>query len=168
MALLIALLATAQVAEPRVTVSAATTREHVSIENGEGTIAGTGASVSLRVLRFVSLEGEVTAGSGEVIDVNRVAKARTGVGIGVSFHSPLDRRVAGRASIGLGTRRYEHHDLLTGDTRLKDRGGPYVSAGLPIALTRRVVIEPEARWLFTIADELFMVRSFGVKAGWRF
>ena len=158
----------AQTRSPRVTVSVLTTREHVSIENGEGTIAGHGAAVSLRAARFVSLEGQVSKGYGEVIDRDRFAKAGVGVGFGVSLHTPLDRRVAGRLSLGLGMRRFDHVDLVTDERYTRDRGGPSIALGAPIVITPRLAIEPEARWLFTVADELFMSRSFGLKAGWRF
>jgi hypothetical protein len=124
--------------------------------------------VSLRAARFVSLEGQVSKGYGEVFDRDRFAKAGVGVGFGVSLHTPLDRRVAGRFSVGLGMRRYEHTDLVNDERYTRDRGGPSIALSAPIAITPRIALEPEARWLFTVGDELFMTRSLGLKAGWRF
>ena len=202
----------AQTRAPRVTVSVLTTREHVTVDNGEGTMAGTGASVSLRVARFLSFEAEVTKGNGEAFDSysgvfetlappsasieekerlglvmrrDRMWKAGPGTQIGISLHTPLEHRVAGRLTVGLGMRRLEHFDTLTvlslppgwPDTRStgagtttysRDRGGPVAAFSLPIRITRSLRIEPEVRLLATLADENYTVQSFAIKTGWGF
>ena len=202
----------AQTRPPRVTVSVLTTREHVTVDNGEGTLAGTGASVSLRVARFVSVEGEVTKGNGEAFDSytgvfqtlaapsasieekerlglvmrrDRMWKAKTGVGLGVSLHTPLEHRVAGRLTLGLGMRTLELFDTLTvislpegwpesrstgAGTQVlsRDRGGPSIAVGMPIRITRSLRIEPELRLMSTVGDDNYAVRAFGFKTGWGF
>jgi hypothetical protein len=202
----------AQTRASRVTVSVLTTREHVTVDNGEGTTAGAGAIVSLRMARFVSLQGEITAGSGEAFDSysgvfqtlaapsasveekerlglelrrDRMWKSGVGGGLGVAFHTPLDRRVAGRLSMGVGMRRLEHHDTFTviripaewpesrstgaGTTvSSRDRGGPWAGLGMPIRITQHLIIEPEVKVLITPADENYSVMSFGIRTGWAF
>ena len=202
----------AQTRPPRVTVSVLSTREHVTVDNGEGTMAGTGVAVSLRVARFVSLDGEVTKGNGEAFDSytgvfqtlaapgssiqemerlglvmqrDRMWTAKTGLALGISLHSPLEHRVAGRLTLGLGMRRLEHFDSLTvvslpegwpesrstgAGTQIysRDRGGPSIAIGMPIRITRSLRIEPELRLMSTVGDENYVVRSFGIKTGWGF
>lgn len=189
----------AQTRSPRVTVSVLTTREHVAIDNGEGTLAGTGAALSVRLTRFISVYGELTAGTGEALDSyegefiaggpilrrDRVWQAGVGSGFGVSFHTPIEQRVGARASIGLAGRALDLTDTLTvvqlpagwdgtrptgagTETSSRQHGGISIALGMPVHITRGLVIEPEVRWQQTLADEDYSVRSFAAKAGWRF
>ena len=189
----------AQTRTPRVTVSVLTTREHVAIDHGDGTITGIGAGGAVRLTRFISVFGEITAGTGEVSDSyeadfvangpilrrDRVWKAGVGTGFGVAFHTPVDQRAGVSLSIGLSGRSFDLTDTFTvvslpqgwpvasstgAGTMASSgqQGGLTVALGVPINVTRRVVIEPEIRGLRTLADEDFSEVSFGVKAGWRF
>src|SRR5688500_9558146 len=123
--------ASAQAREPRITLSALATREHVAIDNGEGTRGGTRAAARRRIARHISVHGELTAGSGEVCDSyegvftsiaphgsplseierlgvvmrrDRTWKAGVGSGFGVAFHTPASQRVGMSLSLGLGGR----------------------------------------------------------------
>jgi hypothetical protein len=116
---------------------------------------------------------------------DRMWKAGTGGGIGISLHTPLEHRVAGRLSLGLAMRRLELADSLTlislppgwpesrstgagATTHFLGRGGPSVALGLPVRLTRALHIEPEVRLTSTVGDDNYAAMSFGMKTGWAF
>ena len=190
--------APAQTSDPRFTVGAVAVGEHTTIENGDGAVAATGISLSVRVTRFASVYGEVTAGWGEVVDSyegefspgavmrrDRTWEAGIGSGFGVSLHTPPSARAGVKLSIGAAGRSFDLTDTLSAvrrpeegpESRATDavtthssrqHGGATIALGVPINVTRRLVVEPEARWLQTFADEDFASLSFGVRAGWRF
>ncbi len=132
--------AAAQTSQPRVTLSAIAGQEQVAIDGGQGSFAVGGASIRLRVLSFMSLHGEVTTATGEVVDSyqgvftsiagpgasreeierlgvvlrrDRVWTPGTGLGFGVVFHTPAAHRAGVSVSLGLAGREIALDDLKT-------------------------------------------------------
>lgn len=123
--------AAAQTRDPRLTVSAIAGREHVDVAGAKGTLSIAGAAVRLRVARFISVQGDITAGSGEavrsyegvfetlgtqgdsieelerlgvVLRRDMVWTGGTGLGFGVAFHTPSTQRVGASATLGVSQR----------------------------------------------------------------
>lgn len=130
----------AQTREPRVTLSGLVQQEIVAIDGGEGTFTAIGAGVDLRLLRFLSLHGELTAGSGEANDAYqgpffsiappnssreeierlsvhlqraRTWKAGYGGAFLLSFHTPPSQQVGVILSTGLSFREIDLTDVKT-------------------------------------------------------
>jgi hypothetical protein len=131
LSILSSLPAAAQTRDPRLTVSAIAGREHVEVDGGDGTFSIAGAAVRLRLTRFISVQGDLTAGSGEAADSyegvfttlgkqgdsieelerlgvvlrrNRVWTPGTGLAVGVAVHTPSTQRVGLSASVGVSGR----------------------------------------------------------------
>jgi len=132
--------AAAQTRDPRVTVSAIGGREHVEVDGGSGTFSIAGAAVRLRLTRFVSVQGDLTTGSGEAVDSyegvfttlgkagdpieelerlgvvlrrDRVWTPGTGLAFGVAFHTPSTQRIGLSASVGWSGRELALVDTKT-------------------------------------------------------
>lgn len=145
----------AQTREPRVTLSGLVQQEIVRVDGGEGTFTAIGAGVDVRLLRFLSLHGELTAGSGDANDAyegiffsiappnsSREEIERLGVhmqrfrnwtaGLGgavlASFHTPPSQQVGVILSVGAGFRELELTDELR-VTRLPEGWDPSRSTG---------------------------------------
>lgn len=133
-------LAQAPARDPRITLTAVAGRESVSIDGGSGGFTIGGAAVRVRILRVLSLDAEVTAGSGEVTDSyegvftsiappgstiaeierlgvvlrrDRVWTPGTGYAFGLALHTPSAARVGLSATIGLAGRDINEVDTKT-------------------------------------------------------
>lgn len=129
--------AAAQTREPRVTVSAVAQQEVVDVDGGSGAFTAAGAGLSVRLVRFISVFGELTGAGGELNDayegifvsiappgasreeierlgvvLQRARTWRPGLGgaFGVAFHSPRSQPLGVELQVGLAGRSLELTD----------------------------------------------------------
>jgi opacity protein-like surface antigen len=171
--------AAAQSRDPRVTAMAIAGAERTAIDNGGGTFAIGGAGLRLRLFRHVSLEGELTGGTGEATDSypagsgtrDRVWTPGIGTAFGLAFHTATSQRVGVNLTMGLAGRTIHEVDAFPGESlsrSTRSRGGPFIACSLPLRVTDRIVLAPEIRMLRTLADEDFSATTVGIRAGWMF
>lgn len=172
----------AQTREPRVTVSGLIQQEVVAIDEGEGAFTAIGGGVDVRLARYFSVHGELTAGSGEVNDSSEViingspvSRLRTWTpGLGgaalVSFHTPASQQVGVIASAGVAFRDIDLTDMTTDMVVLSSswRSGLVLGVAVPVRLTERFAIAPDLRWQQGLGDERYRVATIGMRASWRF
>lgn len=126
--------------DSRITLTAVAGRENVSIDNGGGGFNIAGATMRLRILRVLSLDAEVTTGSGEATDSyegvftsiaapgasleeierlgvvlrrDRLWTPGTGYAFGLAFHTPPAYRAGLSATVGLAGRDIKEIDTHT-------------------------------------------------------
>ena len=125
---------------PRISVTAVAGRENVSIDAGGGSFTIGGAAARLRILRVLSLDAEVTTGTGEgtdsyegvfttlgkpgdsiaelerlgvVLRRDRLWTPGTGYAFGLAFHTPSTHRAGVSATIGMAGREINETDTHT-------------------------------------------------------
>lgn len=172
----------AQTREPRVTVSGLIQQEVVAIDEGEGSFTAIGGGVDLRLARYLSVHGELTAGSGEANDSSEVlvngapvSRLRTWTpGIGgaafVALHTPASQQVGVIASAGVAFREIDLADMRTDMVVLTSswRSGLVLGVAVPVRLTDRFAIAPDLRWQQGLGDERYRVGTIGMRASWTF